>query len=522
MLTGVAYGADAAHGAVVFAHDLASGSSRQVVIKFYSLPDKKEKFERENLVLKMLNRSSPGTAPMRYDEFECERTPGQKEMALVIEAGTQVALGIKSGSAEEHQRRSEGMQLLQCVDALHCQQKVHCDLKPEHFLRFAGARCWRLIDYDSVVPDEWEGIPTYTQNCVSPEVARCIENGTMPCITYAVDVWSLGLVMFELFLGEPLNDSWTVESVARLTQTDVNDAISEFIRSRNLQARIDIKHCCDIIEKMLCVDPASRITIKNLLRKSFFQVNRVSSEASTIIMLGLFCSPRKFVGADGRRMKVPTSMWLNLDAEMQGASESIPNGQHCLRPAARFPKDIVAPLREPKNKVAPRVIHFAGHGDAGHSNPALGEPGALCFQNEDGTMHLPSPQDFVSLLQSLYDSGEFRDGYPECIVLNGCFTCLPLAQDLHAAFPKLYILSWETELHDTAGTKFASGFYGYLGKEYREGRPGTIAEAVQRGKDSFLEHFLLADRAAGTATPAGTKPAGGVLHVHWPTVGSSS
>ena len=79
--------------------------------------------------------------------------------------------------------------------------------------------------------------------------------------------------------------------------------------------------------------------------------------------------------------------------------QALPFRERELRPAARFPEDIEKPLFEPGTYgLAPRILHFSGHGDAG------GGSGALCFEKEDGTPHFPTPEAFIKTLRGVLDA----------------------------------------------------------------------------------------------------------------------
>ena len=72
LMRGETYADDGAHGAVLFADDLKQ-DGKPVAVKFFELPSKEEKAQREISILRMLNRTSPDTAPAMVDEFVCVR-----------------------------------------------------------------------------------------------------------------------------------------------------------------------------------------------------------------------------------------------------------------------------------------------------------------------------------------------------------------------------------------------------------------------------------------------------------------
>lgn len=81
---------------------------------------------------------------------------------------------------------------------------VHCDLKPSHFVLFGGKR--RLVDYGSVRPEgsTSETPDGYSPAYCAPEVAAAVEGRGAVTVTRAIDTWSLGLILYEVFAEEPL------------------------------------------------------------------------------------------------------------------------------------------------------------------------------------------------------------------------------------------------------------------------------------------------------------------------------
>ena len=84
---------------------------------------------------------------------------------------------------------------------------VHCDLKPSHFLRVGRHYGWRLIDFGSVRREGAEVGASrleYTRAYCAPEVAEAEASGRPLVVTRAIDVWALGLIVYEIFAAEPL------------------------------------------------------------------------------------------------------------------------------------------------------------------------------------------------------------------------------------------------------------------------------------------------------------------------------
>ncbi|XP_013772656.1 dual specificity tyrosine-phosphorylation-regulated kinase 2-like [Limulus polyphemus] len=90
--------------------------------------------------------------------------------------------------------------LLQCLDTLHRNKIIHCDLKPENvLLKQQGRSGIKVIDFGSSCY-EHQRVYTYIQSRFyrAPEVILGAKYG-MP-----IDMWSLGCILAELLTGYPL------------------------------------------------------------------------------------------------------------------------------------------------------------------------------------------------------------------------------------------------------------------------------------------------------------------------------
>ena len=106
--------------------------------------------------------------------------------------------------------------------------------------------------------------------------------------------------------------------------------------------------------------------------------------------------------------------------------------------------------------VQPRIVHFSGHGTS---------TGALCFENEMGTIHLVQPDALAALFKQFAQQ-------VDCVFLNACYAekqAKAIAQYIN------YVIGMSQAISDEAAIAFTIGFYQALGA----GR--TIDEAYELG-----------------------------------------
>ena len=132
-----------------------------------------------------------------FDYFETER-----EFCVVTEfaQGELFEILEEDGTLPEDTVRDIARQLVKALHYLHSQRIIHRDLKPQNVLLGANGRV-KLCDFgfaramsmDTIVLTSIKGTPLY----MAPELVK-----EQP-YDHTVDLWSLGVILFELLVGQP-------------------------------------------------------------------------------------------------------------------------------------------------------------------------------------------------------------------------------------------------------------------------------------------------------------------------------
>ncbi|CAL8236334.1 unnamed protein product [Boreogadus saida] len=190
-----------------------------------------------------------------------------------------------SGSGSVRPRQGHSMWMVQhcardVLDALaflHGEGYVHADLKPRNILWSADDECFKLIDFGLSFKDGHQDVKyIQTDGYRAPEAelqnslarAGLEAEGDSGCST-AVDMWSLGIVLLEMYSGMKLK-----ETIHSPEWEENNAAIVDHIFASKTMAwpAIPIYHLRDLIKSMLCKDPKDRVTAEAALLNSFFSI----------------------------------------------------------------------------------------------------------------------------------------------------------------------------------------------------------------------------------------------------------
>ncbi|KAI3368110.1 hypothetical protein L3Q82_007845 [Scortum barcoo] len=165
--------------------------------------------------------------------------------------------------------------ILEALAFLHREGYVHADLKPRNILWSADDECFKLIDFGLSFKEGNQDVKyIQTDGYRAPEaefqnsLAQAGVEGDSGC-TSAVDLWSLGIILLEMFSGMKLKDT-----VRSQEWKDNSAAIVDHIFASNslVCPAIPVYHLRDLIKSMLLNDPKQRCTADTALLSPFFSI----------------------------------------------------------------------------------------------------------------------------------------------------------------------------------------------------------------------------------------------------------
>jgi serine/threonine protein kinase len=156
-------------------------------------------------------------------------------------------------------KQSITKQLLQSLAWIHSKNIIHADLKPANILFNSETKTVSIIDFGiSFFMTEQTYMPIQTEGYRAPEVEKV--KTEMSFFTTQVDIWSLGVIVAELFLG------WHVVAQLRKEGTD---KYPENLRQRVYEYRKWFGNLYHLVRIMLLEDPTKRLSAAQLLNLFF-------------------------------------------------------------------------------------------------------------------------------------------------------------------------------------------------------------------------------------------------------------
>ncbi|MBN3302270.1 serine/threonine-protein kinase Kist [Amia ocellicauda] len=165
--------------------------------------------------------------------------------------------------------------ILEALSFMHCEGYVHADLKPRNILWSADDECFKLIDFGLSFKEgnqDVKYIQTDGYRAPEAEIQNSLAQAGMESdsgCTSAVDLWSLGVILLEMFSGMKLKETVRSQEWKANSYTIIDHIFASKIV---VCSAIPVYHLRDLIKSMLHNDPRQRTTAEKALCSPFFSI----------------------------------------------------------------------------------------------------------------------------------------------------------------------------------------------------------------------------------------------------------
>jgi serine/threonine protein kinase len=190
----------------------------------------------------------------------------QDKSAIVMERGTQDLKSFiqENGPLEGKQLQETAENTARCVEAVHDRNMVWMEIKAENFVVAEDGNSIKGIDLESAVPVKENPID-YSPEAIPPEFAVAFLCGREPFMEMEqhFDVWSLGMLMYELAIGKHyFEDKQDCKVEIATTLKNIEE-----VNLDNEQMDSQLK---DLIQQCLTIEPEQRPNLQQVLEHPFF------------------------------------------------------------------------------------------------------------------------------------------------------------------------------------------------------------------------------------------------------------
>jgi serine/threonine protein kinase len=162
------------------------------------------------------------------------------------------------------QIRNLSKQLLEAVKEMFSYNIMHCDLKPDNIMIDNKDNLY-LIDF-GLASEIKNKIGTFYIQTIYYRAPEVILKQT---VSKEIDLWSVGCIIAELFILEPLYEEQDLDKLLNIIKHHSPRTRIEYFYGSD-EFTSDEENLIDLIEKLLIIDPKKRITVDEALSHIFF------------------------------------------------------------------------------------------------------------------------------------------------------------------------------------------------------------------------------------------------------------
>lgn len=242
-----------------------------------------DRLERENRNYNSITRGFfPGQFVQKKDflpDALGDKTIGQGSSALVLQSGernlrTLLDARGKQGLSGTPMRQA-AVAIAQCLQAIHSSGLVWTDLKAENFIVLSDSLDnlsnggVKGVDLESAVPVNGPPVD-YTPEACPPEFAKeeFGGRGAEFVLKYNYDVWSFGVLLFELATGSSVFGNRKDSAITQVLRDDSWEPDFEAVEDTNLR---------DLIRQCMDRNPSRRPGITQILLHPYFLTTGIGS-----------------------------------------------------------------------------------------------------------------------------------------------------------------------------------------------------------------------------------------------------
>jgi serine/threonine protein kinase len=264
---------------------------RTVALKFLSpqavgSEEDKARFIREAQAAAALNHSNICTV------YEIDEYKDRQFIAMECVEGESLKAKIKSGPLRLDEAVSIAVEIAEGLQEAHSRGIIHRDIKPANIMLTAAGRA-KVMDFGLAKSSDKTQL-TQLGTTVGTVAYMSPEQGRGDPVDFRTDIWSLGIVLYEMITGElPFKADYD-QATIYLILNEVPSSVTSL--------RSDVPEMLErIIEKALEKDTSNRYASAEDLKKDLESLTKTQTPGTLVRQLHRFASSGKFTHGTGLR-----------------------------------------------------------------------------------------------------------------------------------------------------------------------------------------------------------------------------